>query len=62
MAALIARNQSIDMAAQFACALDNGVTAAELSEIITHLAFYAGWPTVFSALPVFKDVFATQPR
>ena len=31
------------MPAQFTRALDNGVTAAELSEIITHLAFYAGW-------------------
>ena len=41
-------------------AIDNGVTAAELSEIITHLAFYAGWPRVFSALPVVKDVFASR--
>ena len=51
VAALIARNQSIDMAAQFARALDNGVTAAELSEIITHLAFYAGWPTRYRLSP-----------
>ncbi|WNG94481.1 carboxymuconolactone decarboxylase family protein [Mycobacterium sp. ITM-2016-00318] len=57
VAALIARNQSIDMAAQFERALDNGVTAAELSEIITHLAFYAGWPNALSAVATANDVF-----
>ena len=39
---LIARNQAADMPAEFSRALENGVTPAELSEIITHLAFYAG--------------------
>lgn len=30
-------------------ALDNGLTREELSEVITHLAFYAGWPSAASA-------------
>ncbi|WKB54438.1 carboxymuconolactone decarboxylase family protein [Eleftheria terrae] len=30
-------------------ALDNGVTPQELSELVTHLAFYAGWPAAASA-------------
>ncbi len=30
---------------------------AEASEVLAHLAFYAGWPNVFSALPVVKAVF-----
>jgi alkylhydroperoxidase/carboxymuconolactone decarboxylase family protein YurZ len=30
--------------------------------MLTHLAFYAGWPNVFSALPVAKDVFEKRPR
>ena len=34
----------------------------EISEVVIHLAFYAGWPNVFSALPVAKDVFAKRPR
>jgi 4-carboxymuconolactone decarboxylase len=38
-------------------AMDNGLTRAQASEALTHLAFYAGWPNVFSALPVAKDVF-----
>jgi 4-carboxymuconolactone decarboxylase len=40
----------------FALALDNGVTS-ELSEIITHLAFYAGWANAMSAVAVAKDIF-----
>jgi len=31
-------------------ALDNGVTRGELTELITHLAFYAGWPAAHSAV------------
>jgi 4-carboxymuconolactone decarboxylase len=38
-------------------AMDNGLTQTQASEVLTHLAFYAGWPNVFSALPVAKDVF-----
>jgi 4-carboxymuconolactone decarboxylase len=41
-------------------ALDNGLTQAEAAEAIAHLAFYAGWPNVFSALPVAKEVFENR--
>jgi 4-carboxymuconolactone decarboxylase len=34
---------------------------SQASEMLTHLAFYAGWPNVFSAMPVFKDVFLKRP-
>jgi 4-carboxymuconolactone decarboxylase len=57
VAALIARMQTIEMPFHFALALDNGVKPSELSEIITHLAFYAGWANAMSAVPVAKDVF-----
>jgi 4-carboxymuconolactone decarboxylase len=43
-------------------AMDNGLTAAQAGEVITHLAFYAGWPNAFSALPVAKEVFAQRSR
>ena len=36
--------------------------APEAAEVLTHLAFYTGWPSVFSALPVAKDVFDKRPR
>ena len=38
-------------------ALANGVTKEEISELITHLAFYAGWPAAMSAARVVKQVF-----
>jgi len=62
LAALIARNQTIEMPFYLGLALDNGVKPREISEIITHLAFYVGWPNVFSALPVVKEVFEKRPR
>ena len=55
--ALIARIQTIEMPFHFALALDNGVKPSELSEIITHLAFYAGWANAMSAVAVAKDIF-----
>ena len=55
--ALIARNQTIGMLHYFNIALDNGVTPAELSEIITHLAFYSGWSNAFAAVAIVKDIF-----
>ena len=57
VSALIARIQTIEMPFHFALALDNGVKASELSEIITHLAFYAGWANAMSAVAVAKDIF-----
>jgi 4-carboxymuconolactone decarboxylase len=38
-------------------ALDNGVTEDELKGLITHLAFYAGWPTAVNAGRVAAEVF-----
>ena len=39
-------------------ALENGVTRDELIEAITHLAFYAGWPTASSAIAIARKAFA----
>jgi len=55
--ALIALIQTIEMPFHFALALDSGVKPSELSEIITHLAFYAGWANAMSAVAVAKDIF-----
>jgi 4-carboxymuconolactone decarboxylase len=60
VAALIARNQRIEMPHYFNLALDNGVKPRELSEIITHLAFYSGWANAMSALTVAKAVFEAR--
>jgi 4-carboxymuconolactone decarboxylase len=57
LAALIARNQTIEMAYYMGLALDNGVKPREISEIITHLAFYSGWANAMSAVAVAKNCF-----
>ena len=36
----------------------NGVTKTEMAEILTHLAFYAGWPNAWAAFRIVKDVYA----
>ncbi len=38
-------------------ALDNGVTKEEIGEIITHIAFYAGWPSASTAALIAKEAF-----
>lgn len=60
VAALIARNQAADLPAEFDRALENGVTPAELSETITHLAFYTGWANAMAAVEVTKEIFAKR--
>jgi 4-carboxymuconolactone decarboxylase len=60
LAALIARNQTIEMPFYLNLALDNGVKPSEISEIITHLAFYAGWANAMSAVSVAHDVFTAR--
>jgi 4-carboxymuconolactone decarboxylase len=60
VAAMITRNQTVSMRSYVVLALDNGVKPAELSEIITHLAFYAGWANASAAVAVVKDVFAAR--
>jgi len=60
IAALIARNQPIEMPYYFNLALDHGVKPREISEIITHLAFYSGWENAMAAAAIAKDVFADR--
>ena len=38
-------------------AVENGVTREEIGEVITHIAFYAGWPTAANAVGVAKGVY-----
>ena len=55
-AALVAAGQSEQVPFHLGRAMDNGLTRDEASEALTQLAFYAGWPPVFSAMPVFRSV------
>ena len=60
IAALIARNQTAEQAHYLALALDNGVRPSEISEIITHLAFYAGWGNAMATVQIAQGVFDTR--
>jgi len=57
VSALIAMNRPDQLRSHLARARDNGVTEAEVVEVITHLAFYAGWPNAVTAVGVAKEVF-----
>jgi 4-carboxymuconolactone decarboxylase len=60
VSALVASGQVAQITYHLNRAMDNGLTEAQAAEALTQLAFYAGWPNVFSAMPVFKDVFAKR--
>lgn len=60
-AALVARGKTEQMDYHFPKAISNGVTQEELVELITHLAFYAGWPNAMSAIQRAKALF-TSPQ
>jgi 4-carboxymuconolactone decarboxylase len=60
IAALIATYRPEQLAVHLGRALDNGVTRDEITEVLTHLAFYAGWPAAMSGAQVATDVFAAR--
>jgi 4-carboxymuconolactone decarboxylase len=62
VSALIASGQVAQVTYHLNRAMDSGLTKDEAGEVITHVAFYAGWPSAFSAVPVVKDVFDRRPR
>ena len=60
-AALIATGKTEQMSFHFPRAIENGVTQDELVEMITHLAFYVGWPSAVSAITRVREAFAAKP-
>lgn len=62
VSALVATGQPAQLSYHLNRAMDSGLTQPQAAEVLTHLAFYTGWPSVFSSLPVAKDVFEKRPR
>ena len=60
VAALVSLYRTEQMAFHLGRALENGVTKDELIEVITHLAFYAGWPNAMTAIGTAKSVFGSM--
>lgn len=57
VACLIALYRTNELPFHLKKALQNGVTRDEIIEMITHLAFYSGWPTANTALSIARKVF-----
>jgi len=60
VSALVAMNRPDQLRSHLALARENGLTQEELIEVITHLAFYAGWPSAITAISVAREVFQTK--
>jgi 4-carboxymuconolactone decarboxylase len=59
-AALVAMGKTEQMNFHFPRAIQNGVTQEELVEIVTHMAFYAGWPNAMSAVTKLRELFGPK--
>jgi 4-carboxymuconolactone decarboxylase len=57
VSALIAMNRPDQLRAHLGRAKANGVTKDEMAALITHLAFYAGWPSAVTAVNVANEVY-----
>ena len=57
VAALTAMYRGDQLKGHIERALANGVTKEEIGEVITHMAFYAGWPTAMTAARIATNVF-----
>jgi 4-carboxymuconolactone decarboxylase len=62
VATLVALYRTNELPFHLKRALENGVTKDELVELITHLAFYAGWPSASTAVGIARQVFAEAAR
>jgi 4-carboxymuconolactone decarboxylase len=57
VATLVALGRERQLRGHLHRALDNGVSRDELAGLLTHLAFYAGWPTAMTGAQIAKEVF-----
>lgn len=58
VASLVSLYRSNELPFHLKKALENGVTRGEIIEMITHLAFYSGWPTASTAIAIVRQAFA----
>ncbi|HZU65424.1 MAG TPA: carboxymuconolactone decarboxylase family protein [Novosphingobium sp.] len=61
VASLIALYRQNELPFHMAKALENGVSRDELIGLVTHLAFYAGWPCASTALTIARRLFDETP-
>lgn len=57
IATLVALYRTEQLGGHLQRGVNNGLTVDEIKEAITHIAFYAGWPTAITAMNIAKDLF-----
>lgn len=62
VAALTATHRPLQLKTHIGRALDNGVTKEEIAEIVTHMAFYTGWPAAMTAAQTAVDVYENRQQ
>ena len=62
ISSLVASGQVAQLSGHINIGMNNGLKPEEIAEALTHLAFYVGWPHVFSAMPVAKEAFEKRPH
>ncbi|MEU1999857.1 carboxymuconolactone decarboxylase family protein [Rhodococcus sp. NPDC019627] len=61
VAALIALNRPDQLQFHLRTAMEHGITSEELVEVVTHLAFYAGWPSAMTAAEILRTSVDEEP-
>jgi 4-carboxymuconolactone decarboxylase len=56
VAVLIANGNTEQLTGHLNLAKENGLSEAEIAEVIIHLAFYAGWPRAMTAVRIAREV------
>ena len=60
LSVLISTGKSAQLGSHLGRGLTNGIQPAEIAGMVTHLAFYSGWPNAVSALNVIESTFAER--
>lgn len=57
ISALISSGNFEQLSTHLSIGKENGITQNEIAEVITHLAFYVGWPKAWSAFNLVKEIY-----
>lgn len=60
ISALMAQGLFPQLKSHFVLGKEHGVTKEEAIELVTHLAFYSGWPKAWSAFELIKEVYGDE--
>lgn len=62
LSALISKGATEQLSFHFHRAKENGISKEEVSALITHLAFYVGWPNAWSAFNIAKEIYKEKKQ